>query len=174
MKIAIAVLFCLVLMSCGTGYETHCLVADKVAMNFVKEVEKTDGLVVTGSGGAMMGDIQEIFLSFETDRCLDKAEMRSFLTQKSERFIELINENEEIRPYLHDYPCTEKNIELWVIFHKNGKKNLKYPHVRSAQLIRGKIYYSEFADEEDWFITESAEKYEDAFKILCAEEKDSG
>lgn len=165
-------LLVLVLSGCGSQQQSiHVKVAGKLAMEFMTKVKKSDGLTPFCYGGAMMGDIQKINLGFETDECMDKDEMRYFIIQKGEELIDAMNNNLEIRPYLHDYPCTVENIHLSIIYEKKGKKNVKYPHVMNAQIIRGEIIYGTYEAEPDWFIKDSGEKYEDALKIVYGESR---
>ena len=163
-------LITITLVGCSTGYETHCMLADKFVMNFTSKLQKTDKLRPTSYGGAMMDDIQKINLGFETEECMNLDQMRKFIVLKAEEFLAAINNDLEIRPYLHDYPCTINNIQLSISYNKKGKSNAFYPHVANAQIYKGEILYITFAEESDWFITSPpSEPYERALQIINEE-----
>lgn len=160
MKHYLLYLFCLALGGCTVDPCTHCDLADKLTASYITKAKFCDGLDACGYGGAMMGDIRKINIHFDTNQCLQKAAMRKLIVRKAEELIQAMNQDKELRPYLHDYPCGIRNIELSISYHKN--KNSTYPHVRNAQIFRGLVLYSTFEKSEDWFITETDETWEEA------------
>ena len=164
-------LLVIVLNGCAASYDTHCKLADQLAMNFAMKLQASNNLTLSGYGGAMMGNVKVINLAFDTEECMNVDQIRRLIVHKAEELIYAMNSDMRIRPYLHDYPCTVKNIHLSIGYNKKGKTNSFYPHVSSAQIVRGEILYLGFAEESDWFFTDPpSEKYEEALRIVQEED----
>jgi hypothetical protein len=95
--------------------EDYEVLATRIESQTAKQLKREKGLVPTGNSGQMMGNIKSMGLSFNYYHLLNLEEARELLLYASNVFLKNINENKEIRPYLHNYPFTSKNIEL-VIF----------------------------------------------------------
>lgn len=121
MKYIISIVLSLCLISCSTeiNYET---LADKVTDKTAFKLKKEKGLHLFGIGGQMMGDIQLMSMSFQFFQELTLQEARKLLVSTIQEYLSEINSDKELRPYLHSYPFTEKNITI-KIFIQNRKEN---------------------------------------------------
>lgn len=97
--------------------------ANNLTSQFCSEVSKPKGLALTGYGGALMYDVKKINLHYDSHECLNLEEARKLYVEIAEKYLAYINDNEDIRPYLHDYPFTIKNLELAIAFRgRSGKR----------------------------------------------------
>lgn len=69
-----------------------------------------------GEGGAMMGDIQEVFAHYIIRKEMSLVDARKLYIEVAEEFIKRYNDDEKIRKYLHNYPFTIENVELDISF----------------------------------------------------------
>lgn len=75
--------FC-ILMSFGIREPNYCKIARRIAGTYAIEFAQPRGLQLTGYGGAMMGDIQEIELRFLSLEHLDVATARKLYVEMME------------------------------------------------------------------------------------------
>ena len=77
-----------------------------------KEMKEQFGLRCTGQGGSMPYDIQEISVRFVCRQQVTVEEARELEIRVTERFVEIINSHEAIRPFLRDYPWIIEELTL--------------------------------------------------------------
>jgi len=115
-------LFMLVLTSCYHDPK-HIELADQQMSQFAKEVKKSDNLTLVGSGGGFLRGISKFSFTFFSPMPADIDSARRLYIDVSTRFLNRINDCEEIRCYLYDYPVTIHNLDLLIIFQPIVKKN---------------------------------------------------
>ena len=107
---------------------------------FKKEMEEQFGLSCTGRGGSMPYDIQEIGVDFIIHRQVSIEEARELEIKATERFVELINAHDVIRPYLRDYPWDHNRARVMIAFRAENGKN--YPDgVRLILQAKEQVFY---------------------------------
>jgi hypothetical protein len=91
--------------------------ADQITIKTAKQLQQEDNLILVGTGGRMMHDIQMMAMSFDIYHEVDLNEARELLVHAVEKYLLAINSDEKIRPYLHEYPFNAKNIEIriWIL-----------------------------------------------------------
>ena len=81
-----------------------------------KEVAKEYRLRCWGAGGSMPTDIRSISVKFERKNPATIEEARTLMVGITEKFRTIINEHENIRPFLRDYPFPQNRIEISISF----------------------------------------------------------
>lgn len=133
-------------------------IIDKITNEFAKSVQNSDDLILIGSGGAFKGDIKEISLTFSINRSLNIETGRRLMVEKAEILLQMINDNNDVRPFLHNFPFTTKNLNLVI----SGVKDTCVLHGASlVTILAGKIYYDDTS-----YKTIYVESYEDALQIV--------
>jgi len=91
-------------------------IANRITHQVAAKLKKEKDLQPVGTGGGMMHDIYMMALSFDYEKEVDLSKARELLVYVVDNYLSAINSNEEVRPYLHDYPFTAKNIQIriWV------------------------------------------------------------
>jgi len=115
-----------------------------------KQLKKENGLYLAGGGGALMHNVKEISLMFACYQQMSVAEARNLYVKVIEGYLQRINQNEEIRPYLDQYPFTWGNLDIKFMFQDTNKH---FPKEGVAIIIRGKanqIVYCGY-DGEDFY-----------------------
>lgn len=144
----------------------YCKISDKIFYTYCKELHFEKKLFVEGKGGAMMHDVKEIIVSFVSfeEPTLDEA--RSLFVDVAEGFLKRYNVNEQIRPYLHNYPFTIENLDIMISF----KNQINHPTEGKIALIyrvknKG-LFFKGYDLEKDEYFTVHKEPYETALEIV--------
>ena len=100
-------------------------IADKITEKTAKKLKDQKNLVLIGTGGQMMHDIQAMDMSFNYYHEVDLKTARELIIYAINEYLSEINDDEKIRPYLHEYPFTAKNVEIRIFIY--GPDRLKLP-----------------------------------------------
>ncbi len=137
-------------------------ITDKTA----KKLEKKKGLVLVGTGGGMMNDIQMMMMGFSFYEVVSIEEARKLLIYSVELYLKRINTNEEIRPHLHDDPFTEKNVEIVIYFHDSKGYDVPKNNINIAAARDGSLIYYIDAPDTHGLKTIHRESYKEALNIV--------
>jgi len=91
---------------------------------------------------------------------------KSSLVDSVEEYLSAINSNEKIRPYLHNYPFTAKNVEIVIYFHNPNGSNVASGKISIAAAKRGKVICYIDYPEKYTIKTIHEETYEEALKLV--------
>ena len=137
----------------------------EVVNMFEKEMKEQFGLRCTGQGGSMPYDIQKIGVDFVLHQQTTIEEARELEIRSTERFVEIVNTHEAIRPYLRDYPWDHNRARVMIAF--RDLKGKDYPEGISLifQAKNQIIYYGpeKFPNDIDSL---KEEPYAEAKKIV--------
>ncbi|MBS0628183.1 MAG: hypothetical protein JSS09_08240, partial [Verrucomicrobia bacterium] len=112
----------------------------EITNTFKKEMKEQFDLLCTGQGGSMPYDIQSIGVDFVVHRQMTIQEARELEIRSTERFVEIINAHEAIRPYLRDYPWNHNRARVMIAFrNKNGDDYSE--GVRLILQAKEKVFY---------------------------------
>jgi hypothetical protein len=131
------------------------------------QIKKEKNLQPCGSGGGGVEKIRMLYLAFDYYKQIDVEEARELLIDAGNLFLKLINEDEQIRPYLQNYPFLPKNIEMAIFF-----KNPDGSEVDSGKLSilvlskNEKLRYEINDPETNHLITIHSETYQEASEKL--------
>ncbi len=130
-----------------------------------KEMKEQFGLICIGTGGGMPRDIEEIGVDFVLHQQTSIEEARELEIRATERFVEIINSHEAIKPYLRDYPWDHNRARVLIVFYDNQGKD--YPEgVRLIlQAHNQLIYYGPKRFPND-IAHLKEESYDEAKKIV--------
>jgi len=115
----------------------------------------------------MMNDIQVMFMSFNYYQEVDLKEARELIIYAVKEYLTAINDNQEVRPYLHDYPFTAKNVGIDIFFYNSDGSDLSPDKISCAQCSDGKIECYVYSAESFTMIRE--ESYEEALQAIAAQ-----
>jgi hypothetical protein len=130
-----------------------------------KEMKEQFGFRCTCQGGSMPYDIQEIGVRFLGHQKVTIEEARELEIRATERFVEIINAHEGIRPFLRDYPWDHSRTAIMIAF--RDERGEDYPGgVRL--ILQGKdqlVYFGPKKHPND-IDRLKKEPYEEAKKIV--------
>ncbi len=94
-----------------------------------------------GTGGGFVKQVNMLALMFNIKGPLSKDRLRFILVDCVETFLKEINDNIEIRPFLKNYPFTNKEIKI-VLFVKDQKGyEIVDPYIAVCSNLEGLIYF---------------------------------
>lgn len=141
----------------------------EVTSAFLKEMYKKHGFECEASGGKMPHDVEEISVSLCTSRSATVEQARELEIMVTERFAQIINAHEEIRPFLREYPFPPGRANVSIAF-RNPKKKKTSSVDDDVILVfqaRNRIFYRAKNPDNPYVhkrITD--EPYEEALKIV--------
>lgn len=139
-------------------------ISNQIIAQSSKELSEKFNLTFIGDGASMMRDVEMLALSFNSNQPRNLENTRKLIVCCMKIFLENINTNQNIRPFLHNYPFTEKNIELRIFF-QDEKENRPPPSlIANVTAQNGKIYYS--IDKDNHYVDKHSESFDDAETIL--------
>ena len=171
-KITVGIL-CAVLIYRMFFYEQpipeHAKQAHRVRDAFIVDMYKKHGLVCCGIGGGCMDNIKVINVSFDQKKESDIPEARVLLVNCVEEFLRRINADEDVRPFLVQYPFTNENVNISIGFIE-PKEDADLQNIVHAFNVKGEAVYSIYDKPHDRYKPTFEEPYEEALKIV----KESG
>jgi hypothetical protein len=143
-------------------------ISDRITAITAQSLRRKYQLDPIGSGGSMMHDVEMLALSFNCYRPLSIDESRKLIISCANEYLRSINDNEEIRPYLHNYPFTEQNIQVTIFVYEDSNFTKINPgQVSSLSTLNGKIRYKTRSAEDQYKReTLHQETYEEAVCIV--------
>jgi len=147
-KIKTIILATLSLMSCqtsATDTDNYCKITDHLIKEYIHQIRTKLDLNIMGWGGAMLDNVKGIYIDFTCSNSATFEEARELLVKAVDTLLTIINSSEEIRPYLANYPFTDKNLRLGILFPSTQDPKGK---VKRIYLFEGKtIFYKQIEGE---------------------------
>jgi hypothetical protein len=145
----------------------YVTLAEEIRANMARKLAKRYDMSLFGIGGGMADSVNIICLSFQIRKSFTKEELRYILIDCVEEILAAFNANEEIRPYLLNYPFLPENIEIKIFITDSTGRRVYDPTIAVASAIGGKLKYKT-NDPNDEFKYKSIvqEPYEEALKIV--------
>lgn len=117
------------------------ILADAVRNQTFKQLKEDLGLHPIGMGGRMMDQIKVLGLNFQYDEEVDIDQARELLMTAGTLLMSNVNINEQIRPYLQNYPFGPNNIRIRIFFGKPKGAMDDIDKLSVATLIDGILEY---------------------------------
>ena len=116
-------------------------IADRITAETAKELKEEKHLYLIGTGGQMMDDIQMMAMSFNYYQEVSVETGRELIIHVISAYLAAINNNTEIRPYLHEYPFNAKNIEIRIFVYNTDRSEVSLEKIDCVTSINGVIKY---------------------------------
>lgn len=143
----------------------HVAIADEIIIRVAKTLCKRHQMYLISDGGGMMGSVYMVGLGFNIPHLLNEDEARARLVDCAEEMLTAFNTNEEIRPYLKNYPFTTKNLQLSIVVTTPTGGDVFDPHIGSVSIYESdNIVYR--TEEPNTFVYKKTwrEPYSEALK----------
>lgn len=144
-------------------------IAGRIRTIFIEKMLKEKHLVAVGTGSNGIDKLECLSVTFQTFRKYDTQQARELLVDCVEQFKTIINQHEEIEQYSRDFPYTDKNIDIDVLFLDENKmfergRFVSPPYIAVAAAKEGKLTYC--IDLNDCLKRIYEETYEEALAAL--------
>jgi len=146
-----------------TKRSTEEKLAYSLMNSFIKIEELENKFILSGLGTAMPDDIRRFNLHFIANQEVNLEEARRLYINSTQKLLKMINSNEQIRPYLHNYPFNENNIDFTITFHDHYDDRVPPPNIAFVFIIDGTIIYDTYYGK---YQTTHKETYEEALKMV--------
>jgi len=150
--------------------EDYEVYVNQILRDFAREMKKEYGLICIGDSSRMPYEVSEIEVLFIAKQTATIEEARELEIKTTERFVEVINAHEKIRPFLEEYPFGSDRAKVFISFRK---ENNRYTDegVSIVHQAKGNIYYSAYVPESPLYKSLGEEPYEAALKIVQSSQK---
>jgi hypothetical protein len=140
--------------------------ANEIILKVASELRKKTNLHPCGSGGQMMNEIKMLALAFDCYAPLDISEGRKLLIVAVNEFVDAVNADEQIRPYLFNYPFEAKNIEIRIFIQNPDGSQFGQDRLCVISAIDGMLKYKMNDPEGPLFKIVYEETYEEAVQKI--------
>ena len=162
----ISIVLCFFFTSCHTRQPEYIRLSDGISGPYAKELKKEKGLNLDGSGGSMMDDVKKVNATYLSFAKLSVNEARNLYVEVVEGYLERYNRDEQIRPYLHNYPFNSRNIGLMITFEDEYHRRREGEDVTLMFMNEGNIVYRGYDHNKEEFVPLHRESYEEAVRIV--------
>jgi len=168
MKVNIFLFLIIIIYSC-THDNSDLPLVDKVSNQIIfqtaGELKNEKQLFISGFGGGAVDGLNKLSIFFYCYKNLSLQEKRELIVFVTEKFLQNVNENKEIRSYMKGFPFTSSNIEISIEF----KKHFFRPSVKEISLVaihQNKIAYYNHDNDEKFLNEVFSETFEKAKEKL--------
>ena len=130
-------------------------IVNRLRKETAKKLQKKKNLVLAGTGGQMMYDIEMLAMSFNYYQEVDLENARELIVYAMNEYLADINNSEKIRPYLSTYPFTSKNIDITIFFYGPDRYKLPPEKIGLVASHHGVIEYYTRLDRDHPICEES-------------------
>lgn len=148
-------------------------VVNKLLSEIAITCEKKYKIKTVGTNVSMPGgDVRLLGLDFQVRGPLSKEEIRKILLDLAHDFLEVVNSDEWVKPYLTNYPFEIKNIEIALFINDSKGQRLDDPYIGIAQIFCNCFEYLTLITTDISSIqSKFKETYEEALKLSMDSEK---
>lgn len=115
---------------------------DQVVRVFTNEMKHQYGLICVGSGGSVKEKIEIFSIRFYCYQHVSIEEARALYVTITDRLIEIINDNERIRPFLRIYPFPAERADISISFVNKNNSECLDGSVTFVCQGKGKLHFS--------------------------------
>lgn len=145
----------------------YVVLSEQITTEVAQKLSKKHDMELSGSGGGLARCVNILSLSFEKLGPLSKVQLRKILIDSVEEFLSAINSNEELRPYLKNYPFTSKEIQIEIYIRDACGREVCSPNIAVATAKDGILSYKTVSKDDPYkFHSIERESYGEAFSII--------
>jgi len=160
----------IVCVSCASYSEyvpsNYVIVINKITDRYVKDTEEKYNVSLFGSGGGMMYNVNNIFLSFHVIKEVKLEEARKMYVEMVSDLLNRINQDEEVRPYLSHFPYTAKGVSIQLVFFSHPDISPPPENIAIVSMLNGNIRYGINNPKTELYVDIHQETYDDAVRIV--------
>jgi len=116
-------------------------IAHSITARTATKLKYQKDLHLIGTGGAMMDHIKMMAMSFRYYHEVDIDRGRKLLLDALHTYLDAVNSNEEVRPYLANYPFEPKNIEINIFISEPDGHSVSSGKITVMGAINGVLDY---------------------------------
>lgn len=169
--LSLSLVLLIISLAFGCNSMTYKLSDDEKIVNQItketaKKLKEKKNLVLIGTGGQMMDEIEMLSMSFNYYQEIDLNTARNLIIYAINEYLSDINNKKEIRPYLSNYPFTSKNVEIMIFVYGPDGLELPAKKIYSITSIDGVLEYYTRSDRDHPLFQET---YDEALQAISWE-----
>jgi len=106
-----------------------------------KIINKEKKLYAIGTGGEMLDEVNALCLTFEGYQEIGLEEARELIVYCVSTFLNIINSNQQLQPYLGNYPFTSQNVEIMIFLYKPDRQEVGPDNISLVRSMKGLVEY---------------------------------
>ena len=139
----------------------------EITSSFLKQMYSEFGFECEASGGRMPHDVEEISVQLVAFQSATVEQARELEIKLTERFVQIINAHEKIKPFLRERPFPSSRAHVAIVFEKLKKKKTPSTDVKFVFQAKNRIYYQTENPNNPYVYKDiKNESYEEALKIV--------
>ncbi|HEY2810466.1 MAG TPA: hypothetical protein VGJ00_03645 [Rhabdochlamydiaceae bacterium] len=144
---------------------------NQIILKVAEQLQREKNLQPCGFGGRAMDQVKMLAISFNYFKQIDIEEGRELLVSAGKLFLDAINENEKVRPYLINYPFLPENIQVRIFLKNEDGTFIEQEKLHVVSIINGKLLYKIETSRTPLYEIIHSETFEEAAEILKESEK---
>lgn len=144
-------------------------VVDKLLAKLSKGLSEKYAMIPVEVGASMPDNkVHYLTLGFSKDKNVTQDEARIMLFQLADEYLKIINQTEELKSSMANYPFDHRNVDISIYFQNKSHLTSQHPFLCVAGFSEGKLSYCTCDDKENVYRykTCSYENYEEALKKI--------
>jgi hypothetical protein len=160
-----AFILCFACSGCSRPLSYKEILADRVIEQYSIQILREECLRTVGTGGAMMDEIKSFFFALESKKIVHLKEARTIAVKCMSNLMKLVDDFEEIQPFLISRPFPTSGVELIISFGISEDPDA----VNDIFVKNGKIQYCRYDFCSKWSVDWFSETYEEAIQKICCD-----
>ncbi len=140
-RASLVLLLVFAVSACGLGAPSDVRIVNKIRVATATKLRNEKDLCLIGTGAQMMYEIEMLAMSFNYYKEVDIGYARELVVYATETYLDAINSNKKIKPYLADDPFTARNIQIMLFVYGPDRRELPPEKLGYILVSRGKIRY---------------------------------
>ena len=159
-----------ILIGCSSSISQKEIFAHRVSANYSQKLRNQEQMILQGKGGSRMNKITLLFYDYACPKLVELDEARSITMRCIEVFLNTINNDTDIRPFLANYPCSPISLELIITFYPFEPTNpfAKQSFICTVFFAEGILFYRKFDVDQQKRVTILTEAYEEALQKVSS------
>jgi hypothetical protein len=133
--------FSLLIPGCQTTKRKQDVLVDQIFNDMCHYMHEHYNAVCYEWGGSRMNQVEELSLSFLIREGKSVQQSREIMLDFKNKFLERVNSDADLRPYLANTPFTEANLTLSISFENEDGSDITYPNVSVVHLVNNKLIF---------------------------------
>ena len=135
----------------------------QLIQDYSKDMQKNKNLTLIATGGGQQGRL--FVLRYRTQQNFNLEQARELLVDICEVFLKRVNSDQNLRPYMLEYPYNGTNIDIAIFFVNSNNCWAMPPYIALAANFQGKVCYCT-SNIKEKLVDFHKETYEEACKIV--------
>ena len=147
----LSALILMITTGCACQQSKKMTLFNEIKTNYIQTIAKNEKLYLEGSGGSVMGGpnsdlVRKFNFAFRSQKLMNLSQARALTIRCVEQLLSMVNENEDIRPFLEFYPFPLAGVDLTLSFPPYDKSDpySDKMYINTIFFMDGKIYYRQF------------------------------